>query len=311
VKDIQTFLLSAEFDRKMSYSDEKMKDYEDAVAKQLTTLENSPGKKELDKAIRDVSQAATGLKNTLAESVPQLNNFLEHCNDFFTGTGPNGEYLHSVCRQKSAACFEKDNSRHIACCCAYNPAAMLGAFEPKTHQINGGSAVTLSRRLAASTKWARGMDICASAWTNALQKVTENWMQSMNISIAATEAAINASAAAIKKDNPDHCDMRGKNAGRVGQIKEKVRLGDVTTNSPTNAATTASSSQATVTASDVATRSPANGPTNITTTSAVSTVARTRSATTLSEASASAAKTAGAAPAFFSILLVLVWKTIV
>jgi len=75
---------------------------------------------------KKVTERGGNLLRELGEVLPEIEAFLNTCNDVVTGVGSRGEYLLDLCAQQGQYCIEKTFSQHAGCCCGYNPISSLG-----------------------------------------------------------------------------------------------------------------------------------------------------------------------------------------
>merc|ERR1719502_2050879 len=75
------------------------------------TIEDAPGLHtilhDLRSQIDTVQSKGQTLRNLLRVALDDLDYFMQHCNQLFTGVGPRGEYLQDICVQTGTACIEE------------------------------------------------------------------------------------------------------------------------------------------------------------------------------------------------------------
>merc|ERR1719355_282370 len=69
------------------------------------------------------------LEETIAQQLPNLNNFVRECNQVFLGTSPRQEYLLDICSVTSSECINEPEGKHVGCCCGIIPAAFAFSID--------------------------------------------------------------------------------------------------------------------------------------------------------------------------------------
>merc|ERR1711862_772421 len=102
--------------------------------------------------------------------------FLEGCNNLYTGTSEMDEYMLDVCGQGSKDCLQSDEAKRVGCCCGINPVSLPAGSRLR---IDGSANVDgygpKSRRLARKLedKKKDEVNICANSWEKARPEVVE------------------------------------------------------------------------------------------------------------------------------------------
>lgn len=134
----------------------------------------------LQSAMQEVQNKGQELQTALYNVMSALTFVTTQCNNFFTGVGPQREYLLDICTQTGSRCMEEPQGRHTGCCCAYNPVLALGKVAIPSNTIPGlsddglddgtGEARVAAPRRAAATQ-PNVFDICGDSWTDARARI--------------------------------------------------------------------------------------------------------------------------------------------
>ena len=115
----------------------------------------------------NVAAAVQQVVNAAAELVSKTENYLAHaadylanCNNFYLGSGQNGEVVLDICRQNGRQCLSADDPSvwHVTACCAVNP-VLQGRQIPAT---TGTTDAPPNRRLTRQSL-VEAAHICAGA----------------------------------------------------------------------------------------------------------------------------------------------------
>lgn len=136
----------------------------------------------------NLKAAGAGLQAALIRNMPLIQNFVGQCGQALVGVGRAREFLLDICVQQGAACLDKNQARHVGCCCGVVPLA--GSFS-----IPGKKA---SNRRLTQSEMPDPTDVCAeaamlaqpsvSARTKDLQSSAEGQqeLQNLQTTLAAT-----------------------------------------------------------------------------------------------------------------------------
>lgn len=175
VKETQKYMEGEEFSTVMRRASDKI----DAAKKAFAERQSGGMRKaqaEMKNKMGALRAAVRVLSDTLHSKLDSIENFVQHCDKFYLGYGPQTEYMLDICAQGSAACFNENVSKHVSCCCAWSPLSKFGdkfaeasipgisRFSPAGHVAGGG-------RFLQAQESETPLDICAHSWITSRDEV--------------------------------------------------------------------------------------------------------------------------------------------
>jgi hypothetical protein len=132
-----------------------------------------------EEEMQELTSRVGALVSVLQVNLPRIQKFIDNCDRFFVGHGPENEYLLDICAQGGLDCFQQEYSQHASCCCAVNPASLLGestsgliaGIGGLSQAADGTSAYIPSQSRRLQQAPSLQSTICAKAWQDSLNKV--------------------------------------------------------------------------------------------------------------------------------------------